>query len=551
MLLEMGLKLKRQKPWTVGAVMYQIYPRSFQDSNNDGIGDLKGITKRLDYLKHLGVNGVWLSPFYKSPMADFGYDVADYKDVDPIFGTLEDFKHLLHETHERDIKVIIDIVPNHTSDEHEWFIKSKSSRDNAYSDWYVWRDPIAIHDNQPKPPNNWRDMFSGGSSWQWVQERQQFYLHSFHAKQPDLNWENLKVRSAIHDVMRFWLDLGVDGFRVDAVPFLAKNPQLEDDSINPYYIEGKSLPTHAVMRDNSAYWPAHYSYVGEMSEILNEPKYAKKQRFLVCEGYPNSQESVSIYLRYFENMNPRVSGPFIFEPLHLAWRAEEWRDFLYKLNKELSLSVPNGLPSYAFGNHDQPRIVSRLDSKRARAAAVIEFTLPGIAYIYYGDEIGMRNVHIPDDMIKDPNAIGGVGRDPERTPMQWDASKHAGFSDAEITWLPLDQDYALNNVEAQLKDPASFLSLYRNLIRLRRSTAALLNGTIEFNLSAGNDILAYTRIHGRSKYTTIVNFAAHEVTYPIKHSGMMILSSQKITLPKHRIKKSLTLAGYEAVIIRH
>src|SRR6185312_12642978 len=260
--------------WPEGAVVYQIYPRSFYDANGDGIGDISGITVKLDYLKDLGVNAIWLSPFYTSPMADFGYDVADYCDVDPIFGQLSDMDVLLAEAHKRGIKIIVDLVPNHSSDEHKWFHQSRQSREDPYSDWYIWRDPKG-HDKQgkPIPPNNWVEHFSGGSAWEWEPSRQQFYLHLFDVKQPDLNWANEEVREAIKSVMRFWLDKGVDGFRVDAVVYMAKDPLFRDEPPNPHYKPGVNHPFEALQHVNIRSWPPLYAYLSEMAAVLKEEKY--------------------------------------------------------------------------------------------------------------------------------------------------------------------------------------------------------------------------------------------------------------------------------------
>jgi alpha-glucosidase len=393
---------KPERRWTEGALVYHIYPRSFQDSNGDGVGDLQGIISRLDYVKSLGVNAIWLSPFYPSPMADFGYDVSDYCNVDPLFGTLDDFKQLLIAAEQLDIRVMIDLVPNHTSDEHEWFRQSRTSKHNHYSDWYVWRDG-----KQPKStttesasrlrepteqvqlpqlsqlPNNWRDALTGGPAWEWCPERQQYYLHSFDVRQPDLNWSNPAVRAAIRDVMRFWLDLGVDGFRVDAVYWLAKEPLLNDDPGNSDYVEGEDQPYQALRHDNSRGWPAVYAYLSEMADVLHEDAYKDKQRFMVTEAYPEGHNPLVEYLNFYIGMDPQVAAPFNFEGLSMPWQASDWRKFLRSFHGALDQIDPHCVPSYAFGNHDQPRIGSRLGDASARAAAVLLLTLPGMVFLYY------------------------------------------------------------------------------------------------------------------------------------------------------------------------
>jgi alpha-glucosidase len=307
--------------WPEGAIVYHVYPRSLQDSNGDGIGDLRGVIQRLDYIKSLGVNVIWLSPFYTSPMADFGYDVADYCGVDPIFGTMADFDELLAQAHQKGLRIIADLVPNHTSDEHKWFIESRKSKNNSYSDWYIWRNPIGFErDGTPIPPNNWLDEFSGESVWEWNETRWQFYLHSYHKKQPDLNWSNPAVREAFKDGMRFWLDKGVDGFRVDAVYWMGKDPLLTDDPINPQYIEGTDDRNKRIIPHNSRGWPFVYAYLGEMADVLKEEKYIQSDslRFMVTEAYPETHNPLESYLAFYIGVDPRVAAPFNFEGISLV-----------------------------------------------------------------------------------------------------------------------------------------------------------------------------------------------------------------------------------------
>lgn len=429
-------KLPKEHRWPEGAIVYHIYPRSLQDSNGDGIGDLIGVISRLDYLKSLHVNAIWLSPFYPSPMADFGYDVADYCDVDPMFGTLEDFKELLAEAGKRDIKVMIDLVPNHSSDQHEWFKQSRSAEKTPFDDWYIWRDgKVDPETGHKSPPNNWLDIFTGESAWEWVPERQKFYLHSFDVHQPDLNWANPEVREAIKEVMRFWLDMGVDGFRVDAVYFMGKDPLLADNPPNPSYIEGQDFAYGSLLHVNSQQWPMVYSYLNEMASVLKEPDYQDKHRFMVTEAYAEHHNHIAAYMAFYVGMDPKVAAPFNFEGITLPWEAKEWRDFLHAFHTTLDHYSADCVASYAFGNHDQARLISRLGHvEAARGAAVMLLTLPGMAFVYYGEEIGMRNVGIPKEYLHDPAAKGDphnhAGRDPERTPMQWTPGRYAGFTSA-------------------------------------------------------------------------------------------------------------------------
>ena len=542
---------KNTHRWPEGAIVYQIYPRSFNDSNADGIGDIPGIITKLDYLKDLGVNALWLSPFYPSPMADFGYDVADYCNVDPIFGSLSDMDKLVTQAHAKDIRIIVDLVPNHSSDEHAWFEQSKQSREGAYADWYIWRDP-AGQDKQGKPlvPNNWVNVFSGESAWEWEPARQQFYLHSFHAGQPDLNWSNPKVRGAIKDVMRFWLDRGVDGFRVDAVPFMAKDPQFRDDPLNPHYKPGKDNPYNQVDHKNSMAWPAVHAYLSEMAAVLKEEPYVDSERFMVTEGYPQTPDTITEYLAYYEGMDPSVAAPFNFEGLSLPWQAADWREFLANFHKALDDFSPLCVSSYAFGNHDQPRLVSRLGEPAARSAAVLLLTLPGMSFIYNGDEIGMKNGTIPDALVQDPGAAGGSGRDPERTPMQWTAGPNAGFSAAKTTWLPVADTYPTHNVEVELQEPESFLSLYRALGALRNQSKALRYGKFSIFDTANKAVLGYSRTFEDEVQTVLVNFSDTAQTVSLKaNMGELVVSSTSQTKLQSAPAGKIQLQPNEAVVL--
>lgn len=549
--------------WAEGAFVYQIYPRSFQDSNGDGVGDLPGIIDRLDHVQQLGATAIWLSPFYPSPMADFGYDVADYCDVDPVFGTLDDFSRLLDAAHARDLRVMIDLVPNHTSDEHAWFKQSRRSAaaDNLYHDWYIWRDGLpAGGATRPAPPNNWRDVLTGGPAWEWSEERGQYYLHSFHTKQPDLNWSNPAVRSAIKDVMRFWLDKGVDGFRVDAVYWMAKEPLLSDDPPNPDYVAGEDPPYQALRHTNSRGWPAVYAYLSEMAEVLQEPPYRERQPFMVTEAYPEGHNPLAEYLNFYVSIDPHVAAPFNFEGLGMPWEAGVWRKFLRSFCSALAQLDPACVPSYAFGNHDQPRIASRLGEQSARAAAVLLLTLPGMSFGYYGDEIGMKNVPVPPGMVQDPSAKGMTGRDPERTPMQWTAGRHADFTSGEQPWLPIADDYHMYNVEREADDPPSMLSLYRALGKLRKSSSALRHGRPELVETKQPEVLGYI-CHAASgpagldksdnNYITLVNFSDNTCECTLSHnfSSVIISTMAAVDAPRSASGRSITLGPHEAVVL--
>ncbi|MDQ3123933.1 MAG: alpha-amylase family glycosyl hydrolase [bacterium] len=541
-----------KKRWPEGSIVYHIYPRSFYDSNADGIGDIPGITEKLGYLKSFGVNAIWLSPFYPSPMADFGYDVADYCEVDPIFGTLKDMDKLIRNAHAKKIKIIVDLVPNHSSDEHEWFRQSRQSKEDKYSDWYVWKDAKGYDKNdKPIPPNNWLDIFTGNTAWEWEPARQQFYLHSFDVRQPDLNWANTEVRDAIKHAMRFWLDRGVDGFRVDAVRFMGKDPLFHDNPRNSDYKPSHGYAYNSLKHINSQGWPQLYAYLGEMAAVLKEKKYLKKPRFMVTESYPDTHEPVEEYLAYYQGMDPEVAAPFNFEGLGLPWQAAPWQNFLRTFHAALDDYNPLCVSSYAFGNHDQWRLATRLGDQAARSAAVLLLTLPGMAFIYNGEEIGMKNGEIPPHLVQDPGAAGGSGRDPERTPLQWNSDSNAGFSEAETTWLPIASDYKTRNVAMQRKDESSFLTLYRVLGKLRNTSDTIKHGTIEVIESGDENVMGYIRAYGNKKHVTFINFSDEPADFSLPPNlklGKLEVSSNPITKLNKQKRRELKLQPNEAAV---
>lgn len=546
------IKRTKTNRWAEGAIVYQVYPRSFYDSNADGIGDIPGVAKKLGYLKNLGVNAIWLSPFYPSPMADFGYDVANYVDVDPIFGSLKDMDKLIAGAHRKDMRIMVDLVPNHTSDQHEWFQNSRQSREGAYADWYIWKDPKGYDkQGQPTPPNNWLDIFTGHSAWQWEPAREQFYLHSFDVHQPDLNWANPAVRKAIKDAMRFWLDRGVDGFRVDAVRFMGKDPTFRDNPKNPEWKKGWSRYS-SLLHKNSQGWPQLYSYLNEMAEVLKDPKYKKRAPFMVTESYPETHEKVEEYLTFYQSMDPSVAAPFNFEGLGLPWNAQDWGKFLSDFHGALDDYSRLCISSYAFGNHDQWRLVSRVGEPVARSAAVLLMSLPGMAFIYNGEEIGMKNGEIPAHAIQDPGASDGGGRDPERTPLQWSDEKNAGFTKAEKPWLPIADGYETCNVATQAKDDSSFLALYRKLGKLRNKSSALKTGTLSTVASGNENILSFIRVNGKQRVLVLVNFSDKKQTAIIpgslKVNKTLVSSTCKQSI-QQKGSSSYRLLPNEAVIL--
>ena len=474
--------------WWQNGIIYQIYPRSFQDSNDDGIGDLSGIIQRLDYVKSLNVDVVWLSPIYPSPMHDFGYDVSDYTDTHPMFGEMADFDRLLAAVHQRGMKLILDLVPNHTSSDHPWFVESRKSRANSKRDWYIWRDPAA----DGGPPNNWLSYF-GGPAWTFDEQTGQYYLHQFVKQQPDLNYRNPAVLSAMLGVMRFWLDKGVDGFRVDVINLMWKDEQFRDNPKNLAW-DGR-LPFLEFLPIYTQNLPGVHEIIRHMRAVLNE----YDERMMVGEVYSPLTE----VMKYYGENNNECHLPFNFQLMFTdefiprPWTALSIRQTVDAYEAALPA---NGWPNWVLGNHDQHRLASRVGADQARVANMLLLTLRGTPTTYYGEEIGMENVPIPAELVVDPPAVNQpeiahiVGRDPERTPMQWDASPNAGFTPEEVTpWLPLAEGYAQRNVSQQDKEATSMLNFYRALTTLRRVEPALNVGSY-LSVDAGNDkVFAYLR----------------------------------------------------------
>jgi alpha-glucosidase len=449
--------------WWQRGVVYQVYPRSFQDSSTDGVGDLVGIRQRLDYLEWLGIDAVWLSPIFRSPMADFGYDVADYRDVDPLFGTLADLDDLIADVHRRDMHLLLDFVPNHTSSEHPWFVDSRSSRDAEHRDWYIWRDPLP----GGGPPNQWQSAFLG-SAWEWDEATGQYYFHSFLKEQPDLDWTNPAVRSAMKGVLRFWFARGIDGFRVDVVNLLAKGPELASvDHPDEHTKWGDEPAVHPLMR--------------ELRAVADE----FDQKVLIGEIWLPPTELVTFYGEALDELHL----PFNFGLLELKeWTAETVCNAVVAYEAAMPSKA---WPNWVLGNHDRHRVASRLGALQARVATMLLLTLRGTPTLYYGDEIGMIEVDLPKSEWRDPQGLrGGPTRDGCRTPMVWDSSPLGGFTTA-TPWLPIAQPAGVD-VASQRNDPASMLSLERALLDLRRREPALNVGEWHDLAHAGTSI-AYIR----------------------------------------------------------
>jgi len=497
--------------WWQRGVVYQVYPLSFADSNGDGRGDLDGIRSRLDYLAWLGVDAVWISPFYPSPMADFGYDVVDYEGVDPRFGTLAAFDALLAEAHRLGLRVILDFIPNHSSDQHPWFRESRRSRDSDKRDWYIWRDPAP----DGGPPSNWLSEF-GGSAWQLDAATGQYYYHAFLKEQPDLNWRNPRVRQAMYSSLRFWLDRGVDGFRVDAIHHLFKDEALRDNPPNPDFREGMS-PRRRVIRQYTTDLPEVQDVAREMRALLD----SYGDRVLIGEAWLPFDRLMAYYGKALDCFHL----PFNFHLIGTRWEVAA----LSAVISEYEASLPPGAwPNWVLGNHDRSRIASRVGPAQARIAAMLLCTLRGTPTLYYGDELPMTDVPIPAEAVQDPyekNVPGlGLGRDPERTPMQWSSAAHAGFSSAR-PWLPIAADFERNNVEQQRDDPGSMLSLCRTLLALRRARPSLSIGSYAA-LDAGPRVLGYWRTHGASRDAVLLNLGSQAEVLSLRElDGARVLVS--------------------------
>ncbi len=546
------------RQWWKETIIYQIYPRSFKDSNNDGIGDLKGIISELDHLKNLGVDVIWLSPMYKSPNADNGYDISDYENIMTEFGTMVDFDDLLRGIHERGLKLIIDLVVNHSSDEHVWFQESRKSRDNPYRDFYIWKKPKP----DGSPPNNWKSFFSG-SAWQWDEITQEYYLHLFAVKQPDLNWENPALRHHIYNMMHFWLKKGVDGFRMDVIPFLSKDQSFPDS-------------------DGSLEFYANGPRIHEFLKEMNQEVLSKYDIMTVGEAFGVSTKEALDYVGkdrnelqmifHFDHAVPRDEINFI-QP-NPEWTLPQLKSIFQKWDTTMK---NDGWNSIYWGNHDNPRIISRLgDTKRyrvksAKMLATILLTLRGTPYIYQGDEIGMTNCpfdsidEFDDVQVKNAwnslilnqhkdaslflKAANKIARDHARTPMQWSNTKNGGFTEGDKTWLKVNPNFKNINVKADNDNPDSILNYYKALIRFRKEHLVLVYGAFEDSLPVHEKIYAYIRSSENKELLIINNVSGDKmglkslIDYP--------LSILTLLMTNYTTKTPIwTLQPYESRIYR-
>ena len=516
MLLNESVSLAKDsyRKWWRGAAIYQIYPRSFADSNGDGIGDLPGITAHLDYVASLGVDAIWLSPFFTSPMKDFGYDVADYRNVDPMFGTLQDFDRLLQRAHALGLRVIIDQVYSHTSDQHLWFQASRVDRINTYSDWYVWADPKP----DGSPPSNWQSVF-GGSAWVWDARRGQYYLHNFLPEQPDLNVHHPAVQEALLDCARFWLDRGVDGFRIDAIDYAMHDPAFRD---NPPAPDNGRARTRPIDFQHAIYNKSHPDIVHFIEKIRRLIDSYGGDRFTVAEvGGENGEPAMKSFTAGSNRFHSAYGFNFLYAdqltPALVRAAVEAWAH-------ESGL----GWPSWAFSNHDAPRAISRWGSEAdrdswARCAMLLLVSLRGNIFLYQGEELGLPQAEIAFEDLKDPEAIANwpltLGRDGARTPMPWIAdTPHNGFSSAR-PWLPVSRNHGNLTVNDQESNQLSSLHLTRRLIAMRKRSPALCAGTLVVT-DASQDVLVFFREHGDERLVCVFNLGSQPRTLESPPSGI-------------------------------
>jgi len=526
--------------WWRYTVFYQVYPLSFADSDSDGYGDLKGIISKLDYLSDtLGVDGLWLSPFFRSPMADWGYDISDHTDVDPMFGDLAGAEQLIKEAHARGMKVLFDFVMNHTSHEHKWFQESRSSLDNQKRDWYVWRDPKG----DGSPPNNWISAF-GGPAWEMDDKTGQYYRHTYLPDQPDLNWRNPEVVDAMMGVVRFWLDRGVDGFRCDAAHQMMKDPEERD---NPPTPDDYDHP----WKDMAEYDEFIHIYdVGHPD--IHEVHRKFREVLDSYEQHPVSVGEIHVFdlpewaSYYGENLD-QFHMPFNFHLMAAKWDAQTLRAVI----ESVHWNVPvGGWTNWTLGNHDEKRLATRLGVDNARLAALLILTLKGTPFIYYGDELGMADVHIPDGEGRDPwgQNVSYLSRDGSRSPMQWNDQENAGFSTGE-PWLPVAPDFKIRNAETELEDPASMLNMYRRLIQLRKGSPALLRGSYLTHPSSSGEVLVFRRESDGDTKTVALNLSDEFQEISLR-SGEILLSTDDHQR-RDSFRGSLVLSPREGVLVGH
>ncbi len=521
----------KKKSWYNHAIFYEIYPLSFKDSKGDGEGDLEGLISKLDYLQWLGITAIWLCPITVSSMRDYGYDVCDYKNIDPRFGTLETFKKLTTEMHKRGMYLVMDFVINHTSHKHPWFIESKSSLHNPKRDWYIWRDG-----KDGKHPNNWKNISMGDSAWTHDPHTNQYYFHQFLKEQPDLNWRNEEVKSAMKDIMEFWIAHGVDGFRIDAILHVIEAEHLKDEPLLSNFSKHPFNHNHYYEMDHI--YTRDQPELAQVLEFLSDIAKSHGEILLLSEAY-GSPERLAEFYKYTPHGN---QAPINFSLVDESWSVKKYREHINSFESALA---KDDTRIYTLGTHDVPRAASRVGPVNARVMALLLMTLPGSPFIYYGDELGMTNTTIKTRDTRDHfAAIGSFIRDQVRTPMQWDSSEHAGFTSG-TPWLPVNSNKKHINVEDEKSDTNSTLHLYRNLIKIRKDIPTLVYGQYYPYNDSHPQILSYERRLDDSTLRIYLNFTSKLLTIDIPQNSTLLFSTHN-----KNNKTSATLEPHEGIIIK-
>lgn len=527
--------------WWQDCIVYQIYPRSFQDSNSDGIGDLQGIIRRLDYIKSMGVDAIWLNPIFTSPMADFGYDISDYRSIDPLFGTLSDAELLIEKAHELSLKVIFDLVLNHTSNKHPWFLESRESKDAEKADYYIWSDTV---------PNNWKGAF-GGKGWTFDKQRGQYYFHSFLPQQPDLNWRNSATVDSILEEVRFWLEKGVDGFRLDVINSIIKDEALRD---NPRYFSGRPRPYDMQRHIFDRNRPESHSRVKMLRKLVD----TYPDRMLVGEVMVESPGEPELAASYLGRTGDELHLSFDFSLITTSFSALKWQRSAKRWYEAVGR---HRTPAWVLNNHDVKRSITRFSNneQKARLAAFFQFTQRGAIFIYYGEELGMRNSHVCRKDMQDP--LGKrywplhKGRDPQRGPMLWEVGRNHGFTEGE-PWLPFAKSANWYTVENQELEENSMLSFYRSLIRLRSGEPVLRQGVCIFHEQKNTNLMVYTRTLEEEQLLVVLNFSAKKQSVPLGEFGLRkddseeLFSTASASGEPRFSYDSVVLDGYEGVAFR-
>ncbi|XP_034475196.1 maltase 1 [Drosophila innubila] len=546
--------------WWRHEVFYQIYPRSFKDSNGDGIGDLKGITSKLQYFADTGITSVWLSPIFQSPMVDFGYDISDYRAIQPEYGTLKDFDELIAKAKRLGIKIILDFVPNHSSDQHEWFIKSVA-KEPGYENFYVWEDGTLLENGTRVPPNNWISVFSG-SAWEWNEQRQQFYLHQFTKGQPDLNYRNPKVLQAMDDILIYWLNRGVAGFRIDAVIYVFEDKDLRDEPLSGTTSDPNSVDylQHIYTRNQAECYPLiqHWRQLLDNYSAMN----SGPVRIMMIEAYSD----LKLLMNYYED-DRGVQGaqfPFNFDFITDLNENSTAQDFVFYIERWLIYMPVGHAPNWVMGNHDNPRVASRYGVRSVDAMNMLLMTLPGIAVTYYGEELGMedyRDISF-EETVDQPACDAGsdnykwISRDPERTPMQWSDERNAGFSSGDSTWLPVHPNYRELNLRAQQRASRSHYKVYQSLLKLRNLhvlqegsfTAQALNSRVfalKRELKGHSTVLTIINVSNRSQQVNVSDF----INLPNRLTLLVVGVNSQYRVGERLRPDDINLSPYEGLVI--